>query len=600
MINRLKRAEIEQSQTWDLDSLFSNDDNWQHAYDEFSKQLPKLDAYEGHVTESAKALLEVLTYQEELQQQIVPIQSYAHLKSAADGTDPKNQELSGKTSRVHSRMLRAFAFIEYEIAQLSKDEIEQYFNEEPVLREYERFITMCQTNKNHLLSKETEHVLASLSETLQAPYTIYKQSKAADLNFSSFTDDKGNEYPLSQALFEDKYELSSDPSIRRNAFVRFSEGLRNYNHTFASTFATEVNRQVQESQLRGYSSVLDMLLDDQEVDQDTYHRQINTIYDQLSPHMQRFAKLKKRILGLDEMTFADLKAPLDPNYNPEMSFDDAMDVIKEALQVMGSDYVDMIEKAHEERWVDQADNIGKQTGAFCMSPYGYHPYILLTWTNMMRGTFILAHELGHAGHFYHAYQNQRIGTSRPSKYMIEAPSTMNELLLADHLLKQADSNEMKRFVILSLLGTYYHNFVTHLLEAHFQREVYLLAEENVILTTSKLNELKRETLKGFWGDAVTLNDGAELTWMRQPHYYMGLYPYTYSAGLTTSTYASQRILEEGQPAVDRWLDMINAGGSKPPLELLQMAGVDMSSSAPISEAVAHVGSLISELERSFD
>ena len=267
---------------------------------------------------------------------------------------------------------------------------------------------------------------------------------------------------------------------------------------------------------------------------------------------------------------------------------------------MGDEYNVAMKKALTERWVDLADNVGKSTGAFCASPYGVHPYILITWTDTMRSAFVLAHELGHAGHFYMAGRNQDLVNTRPSTYAIEAPSTINELLLGEHILNKAEDPRMKRWVVLQLLGTYYHNFVTHLLEAEFQRRVYHLAENGTPLTASVFCEQKSNVLKEFWGDTVEIDEGASMTWMRQPHYYMGLYPYTYSAGLTVATAAAQMIKEEGQPAVDRWLELLKAGGTLKPLDLIKIAGVDMSKPDSIKKAVDYVGSLVDELVKSYE
>lgn len=231
-----------------------------------------------------------------------------------------------------------------------------------------------------------------------------------------------------------------------------------------------------------------------------------------------------------------------------------------------------------------------------MSIPGVHSYILISWSDSMRGAFTLAHEVGHAGHLMLAEKYQSLTNARPSLYFIEAPSTMNELLLADHLKNRSEDPRMRRWVISQLLGTYFHNFVTHLLEGELQRQVYSLAMNNEPITAVKLCELKGSILSSFWGEDVVIDENASLTWMRQPHYYMSLYPYTYAAGLTASTAAAEQIRTEGQPAVDRWLEVLKAGGSKSPLELMKLAGVDMSEPEPIRSAVRYVGSLIEELE----
>jgi oligoendopeptidase F len=306
------------------------------------------------------------------------------------------------------------------------------------------------------------------------------------------------------------------------------------------------------------------------------------------------------VLGLDKLLYCDIKAPLDPDYNPPISFDEGCGLILDSLAVMGPDYVAFARKAMEQRWVDSADNIGKSSGAFCASPYGVHPYILMTWSNTMRNVFTLAHELGHGGHFGLAMQHQRYVNTRPAMPFIEAPSTMNEMLLAQHVLGQSHDRRLRRSIIMQVLGTYHHNFVTHLLEAELQRQVYALAESGKSVTAAILNDAKGSILARFWGDTVAIDDGARMTWMRQPHYYMGLYPYTYSVGLVASTAMCMRIQQEGQPAVLRWLDVLKAGGTRRPLELMQAAGIDMASPQPIHDAVAYVGRLIDELEASFD
>jgi oligoendopeptidase F len=266
---------------------------------------------------------------------------------------------------------------------------------------------------------------------------------------------------------------------------------------------------------------------------------------------------------------------------------------------MGADYVAFTRTALTSRWVDRADNIGKSSGAFCSSPYGVHPYISMTWADTTRNVFTLAHELGHAGHFGLANKHQRYVNTRPAMPFIEAPSIMNEMLLARHILAGSDDPRTRRNVIMQLLGTYHHNFVTHLLEAELQHRVYALAEGGQAVTATLLNRCKGEILEEFWGDAIEIDDGARMTWMRQPHYYMGLYPYTYSVGLVAATAIGRRIAEEGAPAVQRWLEVLQAGGTLKPLALMQLAGIDMSTPQPIHDVVAYVGSLIDELEKSF-
>ncbi|MCU4968139.1 oligoendopeptidase F [Bacillus toyonensis] len=597
--NRLIRAEVPTELTWDLSDLYKSDAEWHAALNVLENDIQKLGAFKGRLHTSSTTLLNCLLIEEELLMKLTKLSSYANLKESADRTDPVIQANSSKVSALGTKVHTALSFIHNEILSFEEGTIEKYLIEEIKLNPFRKSLLEVLSKRQHTLSPETEEALAALGEVHSSPYKIYGMTKLADMDFNPIQDEQGNEFPLSFALFESNYEFSPSAYIRRKAYESFVSTLKRYKNTVATTYATEVKKQVTLSRLRKYESVTHMLLEPQKVPLEMYNNQLDIIYKELAPHMRRFADLKKKVLGLDQMLFCDLHAPLDPEFNPAITYEEAGKLIQDSLKVLGDEYSSIIEKGFKERWVDLADNVGKSTGAFCSSPYGSHPYILITWQNTMRGCFTLAHEFGHAGHFYLANKNQRVMNVRPSMYFVEAPSTMNELLLAQHLLATTNDKRMRRWVILQLLGTYYHNFVTHLLEGEYQRRVYTLAEEGKALTAKSLTEIKTNVLSTFWGDSVEIDEGAGLTWMRQPHYYMGLYSYTYSAGLTASTAVAQMIKEEGQPAVDRWLDVLRAGGTMKPLELMKHAGVDMSKPDAIRKAVSYVGSLIDELERSY-
>ncbi|MCU5497596.1 oligoendopeptidase F [Bacillus wiedmannii] len=593
------RTEVPTELTWDLSDLYESDKEWETALRVLTNDIKKLDAFKGQLHTSPTTLLHCLLLEEDLLMELTKLYSYANLKESTDRTNPIIQANSSKIAALWTKVHTALSFIHNEILSFDEGTIEKYLAEETKLEPFRKSLLDILQKRPHTLSPETEEALAALGEVHSSPYKIYGMTKLADMDFTSIQDEKGNELPVSFSLFESKYEFSPSVDIRRKAYSSFVSTLKRYKNTVATTYATEVKKQVTLSRLRKFESVTHMLLEPQKVPLEMYNNQLDIIYKELAPHMRRFADLKKKVLGLDQMLFCDLHAPLDTEFNPTITYKEAGKLIQDSLKVLGDEYSSIIEKGFKERWVDLADNVGKSTGAFCSSPYGSHPYILITWQNTMRGCFTLAHEFGHAGHFYLANKNQRIMNVRPSMYFVEAPSTMNELLLAQHLLATTDDKRMRRWVILQLLGTYYHNFVTHLLEGEYQRRVYTLAEEGEALTATTLTEIKTNVLSTFWGNSVEIDEGAGLTWMRQPHYYMGLYSYTYSAGLTASTAVAQMIKEEGQPAVDRWLDVLRAGGTMKPLELMKHAGVDMSKPDAIRRAVSYVGSLIDELERSY-
>ncbi|QHZ48722.1 oligoendopeptidase F [Bacillus sp. NSP9.1] len=593
---RLNRSEVAKEMTWKLTDLFSSDAAWKDELANIEDDLSAITSFKGRLHEGAQVLLDCLLMEEQIMKRLSKAIAYIYLKKSEDLTNPINQANASKMAALKAKINAGLSFIESEILQLPEAVIESYIKSEEEFEPFRNMLTDMLERKPYKLLPETEEALAMLGEVYEAPYKIFGMAKLADMRFEPITDSNGRELANSFALYEGRYMFSPDTDIRRKAFDSFVDTLKQYQNTIAAAYETEVKKQVAMSSLRGYESVTHMLLQPQSVTLEMYHNQLDVIKQELAPHMRRYAGLKKRVLCLDEMRFCDLQAPLDHGFNPQTTFADAKNMILDALQVMGPEYAQVMKTALTERWVDLADNVGKSTGAFCSSPYGAHPYILMTWTDTMRDVFTLAHELGHAGHFYFAARDQRIMNISPSLFFVEAPSTMNEMLLAQHLFSQTNDSKMKRWVINQLLGTYYHNFVTHLLEGEYQRRVYQLAEQGRALTASALSEQSSKVLSEFWGAEVVIDEGASLTWMRQPHYYMGLYPYTYSAGLTASTLVSQMIKHEGQPAVDRWLSVLKAGGTMKPLDLLKHAGVDMSTDEPIRRAVRYVESLVDELE----
>ena len=599
MQTRLARSEVPVESTWNLDDLFPHETAWELEYQAVDDAIRALGVYQGQLNARAATLLSCLNAVESVQARLMRVGAFAHLRNAQDGTDPQYQAAIARVSALHARADAGTSFVDSEILALPEGLLEEFRASEAGLAAYEVHLNDLLALRPHRLGADTERVLASLGEVLNAPYMIYSRSKSSDMQFAPFTDAAGTVYANSVNGFESNFEAHGDSIVRRSAWASFSAGLKAYNHTYAATFATEAKKNVVIARLRNYPSTEHYLLHQHKIPHAAYTNILDIIQTELAPHMRRYARLRRKVLGLDKLLYCDLKAPLDPDFNPRVSYEDGCKLILDSLAVMGPEYCDFARKAMELRWVDRADNIGKSSGAFCASPYGEHPYILITWSNTIRNVFTLAHELGHGGHFDLAMHHQRFVNMRPAMPFVEAPSTMNEMLLAQHILDKSQEARMRRSVIVQVLGTYHHNFVTHLLEAELQRQIYALAESGGSITAAVLNERKGEILAKFWGDTVDIDEGARMTWMRQPHYYMGLYPYTYSVGLVASTAMSLLVQKEGQPAVRRWLEVLKAGGTRTPLELMQLAGIDMASPQPIRDAVAHVGRLIEELEGSF-
>lgn len=590
----LSRAEVPKELTWDLTLIYKSEELMWNDLEECKRIVAHMEeTYKGHL-DTPENIVACMKELERLNELATLIGNYTSLAVSVDYYDGDNLTRDAKVNSVFSDLFSRVSFVDSEIVLQDDAVIERAINLAEGTKNYLKNILR---SKPHQLGAETERVLAAYNQIFEAPYTIYEQTKLADMKFDSFTVD-GREYPLGYSLFEDDYEYEKDTAVRRAAFKAFSAKLRQYENVTACAYNTEVLKQKITADLRGYSDVFESLLFEQRVSRELYNRQIDLITEKLAPHMRKYAKLLQKIHHLDKMTFADLKIAVDPEYDPSVTIEESKKYIKEGLSILGEDYGAMIDEAYRDRWIDFAKNQGKSTGGFCASPYGRGSFILLSWNNRMADVFTLAHELGHAGHFRACNGAQSIFDTMVSGYFIESPSTMNELLMAHYLIKTNPDKRFRRWVLSCMISnTYYHNFVTHLMEAAYQREVYKIMDEGGSVHAELLSQTMKDTLQKFWGDAVEISDDAALTWMRQPHYYMGLYSYTYSAGLTIATQVCRRIEKEGQPAVDDWKKVLAAGSTLDPEGLAKMAGVDISTDAALLDTIGYIGEIIDEICR---
>ncbi len=586
------RKDVPVEQTWDLSLIYREE---QDMWDELRAVKEKTEAfvskYAGQL-HTAEKIVACLDEQEEILPVLSRISSYTGLAVETDYTDNRLRERDEKVSDEMTRLNKELSFVDSEILLAPTEEIERAVGLAKGCRVYLQDLL---AKKAHMLSPETEKTLAALGRVFSVPYTVYNTMKLADISFDPFTV-QGREYPLGYALFEDYYESGPDTAVRRAAFRAFSDTLRKYENTTAAAYHACVSQEKTMSELRGFDNVFDSLLFSQKVTREMYDRQIDLITERLAPHMRRYARLLQKKLGLEKMTFADLKVPLDPEYDPKVTIEESHRYVRESLAILGEDYADMVDRAYRERWIDFARNTGKSTGGFCSGVFRQNSFILLSWNGRMSDVFTVAHELGHAGQSMYSDAAQSCYDAEPSMYLVEAPSTMNELLMASHLLDTSSDKRFRRWVLSSMItNTYYHNFVTHLREAWYQREVYKIIDGGGSVNAEVLSSLFRRNLEVFWGDAVELPEGAELTWMRQPHYYMGLYSYTYSAGLTVATQAMLRIRREEEKAVEDWKRFLASGGSKTPVEMAKIAGFDISTDGPLNATIDYIGSIIDEI-----
>ena len=586
------RKDVPVNETWDLSLIFAAEADFEAAVEKAKTLAGTLEKTYKNALTTPESIAECLALYEELEILLYQTTSYTSLAVSVDYTDTEAQKKDAKMTALAAEIGSRLSFIESEIADAPEELIRAAMDKTGRAKHY---LAEILREKPHRLSAETEKVLAALRPVFNAPYDIYHMTKLADMKFGSFTVN-GREYPLGYSLFEDEYEYEADTDVRRAAFRAFSDKLLEYENTTAATYNTYLTQQRIMAKQRGFADMFEADLFTDHVTREMYDRQIDLITEKLAPAMRKYARLVGKMNKLDRVTFADLKLPLDAEFDPRVTIGESREYVRSALSVLGQDYADMVDEAYDKRWIDFARNVGKETGGFCSSPYGCNSYILLSWNNRMADVFTIAHELGHAGHFRLCNGAQSLFDTNVSGYLIEAPSTMNELLLAQDLLRKNTDKRFRRWVLSSLIGhTYYHNFVTHLREAWYQREAMNIIEQGGAVNAETLSGIFRKNLETFWGDAVELTEGCELTLMRQPHYYMGLYSYTYSAGLTLATQAALNIAAEGESAVARWRAMLEAGSTRDPLGLAAIAGIDLSTPDALEHTIAYISGIIDEI-----
>ena len=584
------RSEFPENELWDLTALYQDQEDFLRAIEKAREDIQKfVRDYQGKLStfeDFERAFAEL----EQIYIQISHIGNYGFMPQTTDFGDESFAQIAQAAMEFETEANVALSF--FDDALVGADEaVLEKLGQEPHLTSA---IRQAKIKKSHYLGADVEKALTNLGEVFYSPQDIYTKMRAGDFAMADFEVD-GKVYKNSFVTYENFYQNHENAEIREKAFRSFSEGLRQHQNTAAATYLAQVKSEKLLADMKGYDSVFDYLLAEQEVDRSMFDRQIDLIMSEFAPVAQKYLKHVAKVNGLEKMTFADWKLDLDSELNPEVSIDDAYDLVMKSVEPLGQEYCQEVARYKEERWVDFAANAGKDSGGYAADPYRVHPYVLMSWTGRMSDVYTLIHEIGHSGQFIFSDNHQSYFNAHMSTYYVEAPSTFNELLLSDYLERQFDNPRQKRFALAHrLTDTYFHNFITHLLEAAFQRKVYTLIEEGGTFGASKLNAIMKEVLTEFWGDAVEIDDDAALTWMRQAHYYMGLYSYTYSAGLVISTAGYLHLKNDENGARD-WLELLKSGGSKTPLESAMIIGADISTDKPLRDTIQFLSDTVDQI-----
>ncbi|MGT2731972.1 oligoendopeptidase F [Streptococcus ruminantium] len=587
-----KRHEIDVQLTWDTHLIFPDNQAYKDALVSYKTQTEHFErTYKGNLT-SLETIVAALKDYEGLSILVSKLSHYAFLPLEVDKMNTELASLSNDFDLTLAYTTPKLSFLETELGLLDQEVLEDVITNQP---QWKAYIENIIRQKPHQLHPLQEELLANFAPTLTQPYNNYGVTKFEDMTFDSF-EANGETLGNSYVLFENDYEISHDTEVRRRSAAGFYSTLKKYKNTTAATYLSHIKNEQIEARLRGFDNTIDFLLHRQNVSRDLFDRQIDIIMKELAPHMRRYVKLVAKAHGLDKITHADLKISIPSKFNQRITPEESKQFLIDCLGILGEDYVKMIEQSFDERWIDFAQNEGKATGGFCATLYDGPSYILLSWTGLMNEVLVLAHELGHAGHFQLA-KKQSVLSYEPSLYFIEAPSTANEVLTCNTLLKNNQDPNFQAYLISELISrTYFHNMVTHLLEAAFQREVYTRLDNDEYLNGDILCQIKLDIIKEFWGEDFEIGDDAGLIWMRQPHYYIGLYPYTYSAGLTIGTAMAKQLEKNPEEVVEKWLETLSLGASLSAQDLAKHAGVDVSTDKPLKDTIAYVGSLVDKLE----
>lgn len=590
-VKLVQRKDVEEKYTWDISLIYKSDEDYKKELKEQEAVLEKFyKDFEGKLND-IEVLDSALKQFEDIMYIYSKLSHYAFLPATVDRSNPVVIENDTLFNNYNGIFATYTSFLTSELTSLDEQLINKFVAEKRPDLKY--FFEKVIKNKKHVLSKDAEQVLSNLS-SLPDFYNLYEVTKFEDMTFDSF-EVGGKTVENSYVLYENLHEMDNNTEIRRKAAKSFYNTLNKYKNTTANEYISHIRKEKMIATMRGYDSVIDYLLDQQDGNRELYDRQINVLMTDLAPHIQKYIKLLASVHKIEDMKFADCKIDLDPDYEVDMTIEESRDYLKKALGILGEDYKKLIDESYDKRWTDFPQNIGKSTGGFCATVPGIAGFILLSWTGKMNEVFVLAHEIGHAYHFMNMSEHQTMLNNDCPLYFVEAPSTCNEVIVSNYLLKNSTDARFKRWVISNMISrTYFHNMVTHYLEAVFQDRIYKKLDNNEMLTAEILSQTKKEVMEQFFGDSLEVNEGAELTWMRQPHYYMGLYPYTYSAGLTIGTAVANKI-EEDSSAAEVWLNALSKGSSMSALDLAKLGGCDVSTEEPLKQAISYVGYLVDEL-----
>jgi oligoendopeptidase F len=574
-----KREDIPTKFKWDLESIYPSNEAWEHNFQALQSRIPELERLQGTLAQSGEALLTVLCKRDEIYEQLDRLRVYTSMRKDEDTTNGLYQGMADRAMQLYVRMSTAISYIEPEILALPQETLDWYMQETPGLDLYGQQLRDLNRQRPHIRSTEVEAVLAAIGEISDAPDTIFSMIDNADLKLSHIKNEKGEEIELTQGNYL-TYIRSQDRRMRKDAFEALHNTFLKQRHTLAATLASQVKVDLFYTRQRNYASCRERALAGYNIPVNVYDNLVETVSEHI-PLLNRYMKLRKRILKLDELHMYDLYVPIVTETTDAISYEQARDTIIKALAPLGEDYTNNLKKAFTQRWIDVHETPGKRSGAYSGGAYGTHPFILLNYQHQRDSMYTLAHELGHSLHSYYTRTHQPYQYGDYTIFVAEVASTLNEGLLTEYLLKHTSAPAIRLAILNHSLEDIRATLFRQTMFAEFEQQIHSRAEQGEALTTDTLTAMYTALNTKYYGSEAVIDDLVGIEWARIPHFYYNFYVYQYATGISAAAALVQQILHEGKPAAERYLKFLCSGSSDYSIELLKKAGVDMTTPEPV-------------------
>ena len=589
------REEIDSKYKWDLSSMFPSDEAFEAGLEELKAYCPKLLAFKGKISTSAQALLEFLQLEDKMTLLLYKIINYAERKSDEDTRVAKYQAYVANATSAYTQVGEATSWFAAELLAIPAESVEKFYAELPALEFYRRKLNKILNQREHTLSAEEEALLARAEELAVQPTNIFSMFDDADLTFDDAVDSEGKTHKLTSGSFVPLL-MDADRVLRESAFKQLYSRFGEFRNTSAAILTSQVKNLQFFSSSRKYASSLEAALAENEIPVEVYNNLIDAVHQNF-PAFYKYVDLRKRVMGLDELHFWDVYTPLVDDVDMKFTYEEACDLIVKALAPMGEEYVGLVKKGLESRWVDVYETPGKRSGAYSAGGKGMNPVMLLNFQGGLDDVYTLIHEMGHSLHTYFSSHNQEITYSDYSIFVAEVASTCNEALLSHYLLEHETDPARHAYILNHFLEGFRGTIYRQCMFAEFERDISQMNADGVALNAEVLSERYGKLCAEYFGPGIELDEEIKLEWSRIPHFYYNFYVYQYCIGFSAAIALSQRILSEGEPAVKDYIGYLSGGCSKTPIELLRGAGVDMATPDPVNAALKYFGQLVDQLEQ---